>query len=192
MPSNNQFERTRRKPRLALPHRAGAPLNRNVSTSQGISMKHTNQILIVALIALSGCVTPYKAPTSGPQAYVKFTDNMGASITGGRKTGVHFFEDADCSKRTYLGSDDWVAVPANKPIGFHQFWDNRGAGFVQGYCGVWAMLELKEGQRVEIAYNFAPQGLRWHCSVKAQEKTSSGETLFGVPVKRLEGEQCKW
>ena len=155
-------------------------------------MKLTNQILIFALILLSGCATPYKPPSSGPQAYMKFTDNMGPNIYHDRRqTTVHFFENANCSERTYIDSKDWVAVPANKPIGFHQFWSTLGSGLVQGYCGRWAKLELKEGQRVEITYNFEAKGLRWHCDLQALEKTPSGEAVFGVPLKRLEGENCK-
>ena len=155
-------------------------------------MNPTPHLLLITSLSLAGCVSPYNGPTSGPQAYVKFMDNMGPSFTGSRKTAVHFFEDADCSKRTYIGSDDWVAVPANKPIGFHQFWDNRGAGFIQGYCGVWTRMELKEGQRVEVNYNFAPQGLRWHCSLQASEISQSGEVLARVPMAQLQGDQCKW
>lgn len=151
--------------------------------------------LVYALLActvVTGCAFPYKGYSGGPTAYVRFVDNMGDGITGGRKSAVHFFEDADCTQIASIPEKDWVPIPANQPVTFHQFWDTRGAGIIQGYCGIWGSVELKEGQRVEVSFRFAPDGLRWNCSLQAREIAASGEPMWLVQMKRPTAKQCKY
>ncbi len=102
---------------------------------------------------------------------------MNTSATGKRVSAVKFYDNRECLNETYIATTEWVAVPANKRLTFHQGYDNRGAGLIQGHCGVWGALELREGQRAEVLYSLKAVGLKWNCSIQATEMTPAGEPM---------------
>lgn len=142
-------------------------------------MKRTNRVLLclLACTALTSCSTPYKAYSGDSVAYIRFVDDMNLNLAGKRVSAVTFYDQPECLNETMIATSEWVAVPANRKLTFHQFRDTRGAGLVQGYCGVWGGLVLREGQRAEVLYSFKPVGLQWNCSLQATEIAANGERL---------------
>ena len=148
---------------------------------------------LAALTLLASCAAaPYKGYSGGPTAYIRFVDNMGEALLVERKSAVHFFDDADCTTASSIDQTGWIPIPANKRVTFHQFWDTRGAGLIQGYCGVWGQLELREGQRVEARFQFSAVGLRWNCLVQSREIGPTGEPMSRVQLFRPTSPQCKY
>ena len=89
------------------------------------------------------CAAPYSEPRNVPVAYVRFVDHMGPSFTGGRKSSVLIYDELGCTAPKLLSTSDWVAVPANRDIGFlHGY----------GVCTVPGRLALSEGQRVLLTF----------------------------------------
>ena len=155
-------------------------------------MNRIKTLLISLVPAFAGCVAMYEPVRQGPVAYVKFTDSMPPNMLGGRRTAVFFYENTDCARPASIPSSDWVAVPANREVGFHHFFDNRGAGLVQGYCGVWSRMTLQEGQRVELKFDMQfVGGLRVRCDETASDMTS-GSGGRQIALTPLRGEQCKY
>jgi len=83
-----------------------------------IKIKRLTAGAIYCSLSLVGCAMPYNGPTQGPVAHVKFTDNIGDTALGGRRTAVLFFDDEKCTKATSVGSKDFIAIPANRTVTF--------------------------------------------------------------------------
>lgn len=150
-------------------------------------------LLAMTAVLLGGCVAPYTEPPQGsPVAYVRFTDSMGKDLLSQRKSTVIFYDNAECRNPQRVASNEWIAVPANKEVGFHHFFDSQGAsGLVEGYCGVWSKLVLKEGRRVEMSFNLdAVGGLNPTCKETAIDVTAGGGRGLAIPLARLQGPQC--
>lgn len=164
-----------------------------ISIALYIRMMRTLRLApLLFCILAAGCASPYKEFSGGPTAYLRFVDNMGPGLgPGGRRAGLFIYDDENCSEAHTVPQHGWVAVPANKPINIQQFFDTRGAGMIQGYCGVWSSITLQEGQYVQMSFDFQTYGLRWRCRSDATEYSTTGERLGPIQLNTPTSESCK-
>lgn len=156
-----------------------------------IKIKRLTAGAIYCSLSLVGCAMPYNGPTQGPVAHVKFTDNIGDTALGGRRTAVLFFDDEKCTKATSVGSKDFIAIPANRTVTFFQYWES-GSSMVQGRCGIWGQLDLTEGQRAEVKFSFSAYDARIRCSINAQDQTPGGNYGNLIPIGKPTAPACKY
>ena len=136
-------------------------------------------ILLLCSAAVGGCAAPYISPTSGPVAYVKMIDDTPNSFRG-------IYEAGDCKSAKGVETNDWVAVPANRDIGFVKVHSVIG-----NFCIARGEMVLREGQRVALQHALRIEGITAVCTTKAIEQAADGRSLGQVQILLPKNPACR-